>query len=399
MKPLSQKIKKIQPSATLSITAKAKQLKSQGVKVINFGAGEPDFDTPQNIKQKCIEALNKGLTKYTPTAGVPELKQAIIEKLKKENNLEYTSDEVIICCGAKHAIFNAVCVLVDDGDEVLVPSPYWVSYPEMVNFAGGKLVAIPTDEKTNFKITAELLKKYITDKTKLLILNYPSNPTGMTYTKEELEELAKVLVEHQIYCISDEIYEKLVYDGLKHISIASLGQEIKKLTITVNGLSKAYSMTGWRVGYACGPKEIISAMNNLQDHSTSNITTFVQYASIEAIKNSDQFVSMMYNEFVKRRDYIVEEINKMPYLKTTKPQGAFYVWVNIKELKGKKYKDQLITDSLKLAELLLLEAKVAVIPGSPFGDDDYIRLSYATSLEDIKEGVENIKNFVSQVAG
>jgi len=397
MKPLSQKINKIQPSATLSITAKAKQLKSKGIKVISFGAGEPDFDTPQNVKQKLIEALNKGLTKYTPTAGIPELKQAIVEKLKQENNLEYTPDEVIVCCGAKHAIFNAVCALVDDGDEVLVPSPYWVSYPEMVNFAGGKFIPIPTDEKTNFKITSEILKKYITTKTKLLILNYPSNPTGMTYTKEELEDIAKVLVENQIYCISDEIYEKLVYDGLTHTSIASLNEEIKKLTITINGLSKAYSMTGWRVGYACGPKEIVKAMNNLQDHSTSNITTFVQYASVEALKNSAQFVSMMVSEFEKRRNYIVEEINKIPYLKTIKPQGAFYVWVNIKELKGKKFNGQVITDSLKLSEILLEEAKVAVVPGFAFGDDDYIRLSYATSLEDIKEGIENIKNFVTKL--
>jgi len=397
MKPLSQKINKIQPSATLSITAKAKQLKSKGIKVISFGAGEPDFDTPQNVKQKLIEALNKGLTKYTPTAGIPELKQAIVEKLKQENNLEYTPDEVIVCCGAKHAIFNAVCALVDDVDEVLVPSPYWVSYPEMVNFAGGKFIPIPTDEKTNFKITSEILKKYITPKTKLLILNYPSNPTGMTYTKEELEDIAKILVENQIYCISDEIYEKLVYDGLTHTSIASLNEEIKKLTITINGLSKAYSMTGWRVGYACGSKEIIKAMNNLQDHSTSNITTFVQYASVEALKNSTQFVSMMVSEFEKRRNYIVEEINKIPYLKTIKPQGAFYVWVNIKELKGKKFNGQVITDSLKLSEILLEEAKVAVVPGFAFGDDDYIRLSYATSLEDIKEGIENIKNFVTKL--
>ena len=397
MKPLSQKINKIQPSATLSITAKAKQLKSKGIKVISFGAGEPDFDTPQNVKQKLIEALNKGLTKYTPTAGIPELKQAIVEKLKQENNLEYTPDEVIVCCGAKHAIFNAVCALVDDGDEVLVPSPYWVSYPEMINFAGGKFIPIPTDEKTNFKITSEILKKYITPKTKLLILNYPSNPTGMTYTKEELEDIAKVLVENQIYCISDEIYEKLVYDSLTHTSIASLNEEIKKLTITINGLSKAYSMTGWRVGYACGSKEIIKAMNNLQDHSTSNITTFVQYASVEALKNSAQFVSMMVSEFEKRRNYIVEEINKIPYLKTIKPQGAFYVWVNIKELKGKKFNGQVITDSLKLSEILLEEVKVVVVPGFAFGDDDYIRLSYATSLEDIKEGIENIKNFVTKL--
>ncbi|MEN3013538.1 MAG: pyridoxal phosphate-dependent aminotransferase [Endomicrobiia bacterium] len=397
MKGLSSKVLKVSPSATLGITAKAKQLKSQGIKVIAFAAGEPDFDTPDFIKQKAKESLDKGLTKYTPTAGIPELKQAICEKLKKENNLEYTPEEVLVSCGAKHSIFNAVMALVDDGDEVLLPKPYWVSYPEMIKFAGGKIVEIPTDEKTNFKIKAEQLKQYITSKTKLLILNYPSNPTGMMYTKKELEEIAKVLVESQIYCISDEIYEKLVYDGVEFVSIASLGPEIKKLTITVNGLSKSCSMTGWRVGYACGPKEIIQAMSNLQDHSTSNITTFVQYASVDAIKFGEDSIRKMVQEFKIRRDFIVEEINKIPGLSTIKPQGAFYVWVNIKKLKGKNYNNTTITDSMKLTELLLTEAKVAVIPGCVFGDDDYIRLSYATSMEDIKEGLNNIKNFVSKL--
>ncbi len=397
MKTLSSRILKISPSATLAITAKAKQLKAQGIKVIAFAAGEPDFDTPEFIKQKAKDALDKGLTKYTPTAGIPELKQAICEKLKKENNLEYTPDEVLISCGAKHSIFNAVMALVDEGDEVLLPKPYWLSYPEMIKFAGGKIVEIPTDEKSNFKITAQQLKQYITPKTKLLILNYPSNPTGMTYTKDELQEIAEVLVENQIYCISDEIYEKLVYDGLKHVSIASLNSEIKKLTIVVNGLSKSYSMTGWRVGYACGPKHIIQAMNNLQDHSTSNITSFVQYASVDAIKLGDEFVKNMVDEFKKRRDYIVEQINQIPYLSTIKPQGAFYVWVNISKLKNRKFKNETITDSMKLAELLLTEAKVAVIPGCVFGDDNYIRLSYATSFEEIKEGIENIKKFINQI--
>ncbi len=396
MKPLSSKIKKIQPSATLGITAKAKQLKQQGIKVITFAAGEPDFDTPQLIKQKVKEALDKGLTKYTPTAGILELKQAICEKLKKENNLEYTPDEVLISCGAKHSIFNAVMALVDEGDEVLLPSPYWVSYPEMINFAGGKIVLIPTDAKTNFKITKETLEKYITEKTKLLILNSPSNPTGIVYTKEELEDIADLLVQHQIYCISDEIYEKLVYD-MEHISIASLNPEIKKLTILVNGLSKSHSMTGWRVGYACGDKEIIKAMNNLQDHSTSNVTTFVQYASVDAIKCCQNEVKQMVEEFKKRKNFIVEELNKIPGFSVIPPQGAFYVWVNITKLKGKKYNGQTISDSMKLTELLLTEAKVAVIPGCVFGDDDYIRLSYATSMEDIKEGLNNIKEFVDKL--
>ncbi|MFN3550447.1 MAG: pyridoxal phosphate-dependent aminotransferase [Endomicrobiia bacterium] len=398
MKSLSSKILKISPSLTLGITAKAKQLKSQGIKIISFAAGEPDFDTPEFIKQKAKEALDKGLTKYTPTAGIPELKQSISEKLKKENNLEYKEDEILISCGAKHSIFNAVMALVEQDDEVLLPKPYWLSYPEMIKFAGGKIIELPTDEKTNFKITPDQLKKYITQKTKLLILNSPSNPTGMVYTKEELESIAKVLVEQQIYCISDEIYEKLVYDGLQHVSIASLNPEIKKLTVVVNGLSKSHSMTGWRVGYACADKEIIKVMNNLQDHSTSNITSFVQYACVDAIKYGEEYIKKMVDEFEKRRDYIVEEINKIPYLSCLKPQGAFYVWVNISQLKNKKFNSETVNTSMKLAELLLTQAKVAVIPGSVFGDDDYIRLSYATSMEDIKEGVNNIKSFVEKLS-
>lgn len=398
MKNLSSKILKISPSATLAITAKAKQLKAQGIKVIAFAAGEPDFDTPDFIKQKVKEALDKGLTKYTPTSGITELKQAICEKLKKENNLEYSIDEVLVSCGAKHSIFNAVMALVDEEDEVLLPKPYWLSYPEMIKFAGGKVVEIPTDEKSNFKITAQQLKQYITPKTKLLILNYPSNPTGMMYTKQELEEIAKVLVENQIFCISDEIYEKLVYDEIKFVSIASLNNEIKNLTITINGLSKSCSMTGWRIGYACGPKEIIQAMNNLQDHSTSNITSFVQYASVDAIKYAEDSVKKMVEEFKKRRDYMLEEINKISGLSALKPQGAFYIWINISKLKNRKFKNEPITNSLKLSELLLTEAKVAVIPGCVFGDDDYIRVSYATSMEDIEEGINNIRNFINTLA-
>ncbi len=394
MKSLSSRILKISPSLTLGITAKAKQLKSQGVKVISFAAGEPDFDTPEFIKQKAKEALDKGLTKYTPTSGISELKQAISEKLKKENNLEYKEDEILVSCGAKHSIFNAIMALVDEGDEVLLPKPYWLSYPEMIKFAGGEIVEIPTDEKTNFKITDEQFKKYITAKTKLLILNSPSNPTGMVYTKEELLSIAKVLVEHQIYCISDEIYEKLVYDNLTHTSIASLGNEIKKLTVVVNGFSKSHSMTGWRVGYACAEKEIIKVMNNLQDHSTSNITSFVQYACVDAIKYAEEYIKKMVDEFEKRRDYIVDEINKIPFLSCLKPQGAFYVWVNISKLKNKKFKEETIDNSIKLADILLTQAKVALIPGCVFGNDDYIRISYATSMQDIEEGIKNIKSFV-----
>ena len=392
---LSEKIRKIKPSATLGITARAKQLKEQGLKIINFAAGEPDFDTPENIKQKVKEALDKGLTKYTPTAGMLELRQAIAEKLEKENNLSYTPEQIIVCCGAKQAIFNAIMALVDEGDEVLLPAPYWVSYPEMINFAGGKIINIPTDEQTNFKVTGKLLKSYLTAKSKLFILNSPSNPTGMVYNYRELAEIADILIEHKIFCISDEIYEKLVYDNCLHISIASLGQEIKNLTIVINGLSNAYSMTGWRVGYAAGEQSLIKAMNNLQDHSTSNITSFVQYAAIEALKNTE--VKKMVEEFSRRREYLVKALSQIPGLSLIKPQGAFYVWVNITKLKNKKYDTRIIDSSLTLAELLLEKAGLAVIPGIVFGEDNYLRISYATSFRDIQQGLANLAAFVKKI--
>lgn len=392
---LSAKIRKIKPSATLGITARAKQLKEQGLKIINFAAGEPDFDTPENIKQKVKEALDKGLTKYTPTAGTLELRQAIAEKLEKENNLSYTPEQIIVCCGAKQAIFNAIMALVDEGDEVLLPVPYWVSYPEMINFAGGKIINIPTNEQTDFKVTGKLLKSYLTAKSKLFILNSPSNPTGMVYNYRELAEIADILIEHKIFCISDEIYEKLVYDNCPHISIASLGQEIKNLTIVINGLSKAYSMTGWRVGYAAGEQSLIKAMNNLQDHSTSNITSFVQYAAIEALKNTE--VKKMVEEFSRRREYLVKALSQIPGLSLIKPQGAFYVWVNITKLKNKKYDTRIIDSSLTLAELLLEKAGLAVIPGIVFGEDNYLRISYATSFRDIQQGLANLAAFVKKI--
>ena len=392
---LSEKIRKIKPSATLGITARAKQLKEQGLKIINFAAGEPDFDTPENIKQKVKEALDKGLTKYTPTAGTLELRQAIAEKLEKENNLSYTPEQIIVCCGAKQAIFNAIMALVDEGDEVLLPVPYWVSYPEMINFAGGKIINIPTNEQTDFKVTGKLLKSYLTAKSKLFILNSPSNPTGMVYNYRELAEIADILIEHKIFCISDEIYEKLVYDNCPHISIASLGQEIKNLTIVINGLSKAYSMTGWRVGYAAGEQSLIKAMNNLQDHSTSNITSFVQYAAIEALKNTE--VKKMVEEFSRRREYLVKALSQIPGLSLIKPQGAFYVWVNITKLKNKKYDTRIIDSSLTLAELLLEKAGLAVIPGIVFGEDNYLRISYATSFRDIQQGLANLAAFVKKI--
>ncbi len=394
---ISKKASQISPSLTLSITAKANQMKAEGIDVIGFGAGEPDFDTPVHIKESAKRALDKGFTKYTPTSGIKELKEAIRKKFKNENNLDYSASEILVSCGAKHSIFNAIVSLCDEDDEVILPCPYWVSYAEMIKLTGAKIVMLPAMEKNNFKITPQQLKDAINPRTKLLILNSPSNPTGMVYTKDELIGISEILVEEGIYCISDETYEKIIYDGIEHISIASLGEKIKGLTIVVNGVSKAYSMTGWRIGYAAGPKEIIQVMSNLQDHSTSNPTSIAQYASVDAISGSQDELNKMTAAFKSRRDYMVERVNSIKGLSTIKPQGAFYCFINISPILGKKFIDKRINDSLVLTELLLTEAKVAVIPGCVFGDDNYIRVSYATSMENIKEGLNRIEQFVKGV--
>ncbi len=391
---ISKRAMAISPSPTLAITAKANQMKAEGIDVIGFGAGEPDFDTPLHIKDAAKKSLDMGFTKYTPTSGIKELKEAICKKFRNDNSLDYSPTEVIVSCGAKHSIYNAVMVLCDDGDEVIIPSPYWVSYPEMVKLAGGQAVFVETTEKNGFKITPQQLEKAITKKTKLFILNSPSNPTGMIYRKDELQALSEIIVKSGIYCISDEIYEKLIYDNEQHISIASFGSEIKNRTIVVNGVSKSYSMTGWRIGYAAGPKEIIQAMSNLQDHSTSNPTSISQWASVEAIAEGESGIIKMKEEFKKRQDYMVERINNIKGLSTIKPQGAFYCFVNVSELFGKKSDGKIISDSLAITDLLLSKAHIAVVPGSVFGDDRYIRLSYATSLKNITEGLNRLEKFV-----
>ncbi|MFH1548730.1 MAG: pyridoxal phosphate-dependent aminotransferase, partial [Candidatus Omnitrophota bacterium] len=383
--------------ATLAITAKAKKMKSEGINVIGFGAGEPDFDTPINIKQAAKKAIDNGFTKYTPTSGIKELKEAICGKLKKDNNLDYIPEEIIVSCGAKHSIFNAIMALCNEEDEVIIPSPYWVSYPEMVKVTGAKSIFIKTTQDSDFKITPQQLLEAITPKTKLLILNSPSNPTGMVYTKEELLSLSKILIEKNIFCISDEIYEKIIYDNLEHISIASFNSDIKKLTLVINGFSKSYSMTGWRLGYAAGPKEIIKAMSNLQGHSTSNPTSISQIAGVEALNGSQENLKQMVKEFEKRRDYMVGKINSTKHISVIKPQGAFYCFANISEIIGRILNGKIINNSLELTELLLTDAKVAVIPGYVFGDDNFIRLSYANSMEDITEGLNRIEKFINKI--
>lgn len=394
---LSKRVSSISPSVTLAITAKAKQMKAEGINVIGFGAGEPDFDTPNHIKDAAKKALDEGFTKYTPASGTKELKEAVCHKFKTDNNLDYSSEEILVSCGAKHSIFNAIVALCNEGDEVLIPSPYWVSYPEMVKASGASPVIIKATQANNFKITPEQLEKAITPKTKLLILNSPSNPTGMLYSKDELLVISLILAKKNIFCVSDEIYEKIIYDGQEHISIASSGDRIKQLTIVINGVSKSYSMTGWRIGYAAGPKDIIKGMSNLQSHSTSNPTSIAQKAALAALVGSQTPMEEMVNEFKKRRDYIVERLNSINGISCLKTQGAFYVFPDVSELFGRSFNGNRIKDSMSLTSLLLNEASAAVVPGVAFGSDENLRLSYAISMKNIEEGLDNIEEFIKSV--
>lgn len=391
---LSRKGQGISSSVTLAITAKAKALKEQGIDVISFGAGEPDFNTPQNIQEAGIAAIKKGLTRYTPASGILELKHAICNKFRYDNNLEYKPSQIVISNGAKHSLFNALMAICNPGDEVIVPVPYWVSYPELVKLVGGIPVYVETREEDNFKYTRNSLINAISSKTKAIILNSPNNPTGTVYTKEELEMVAEIAIKYDLIVISDEIYEKLVYDGIKHNSIASLNEEIKRRTIVINGVSKAYAMTGWRIGYAAAEEEIIRIMSNIQSHATSNPNSIAQYASVEALNGPQEDIELMRKEFEKRRNYMVEKINSISGISCRKPDGAFYVMVNISKLIGKRIRGFEIKNSLDFCAALLEDKKVAAIPGAGFGTDNYIRLSYATSLENIIEGLNRIENFL-----
>jgi len=388
---ISKRVQAIKPSPTLAIDAKAKALQQQGIDVISFGAGEPDFCTPENVKNSGIDAINKNFTKYCPVSGTADLINAIINKLKKDNGVEYQSSEIIVSCGAKHSLYNLFQAILDDGDEIIIPAPYWVSYPDMAILAGAKPVIITTEDKNGFKILPEAVKKVITSKTKAIIINSPSNPTGATYSFDELKAIAEVCIENNILMISDEIYEKLVYDNFKFSSTAAVLPEAKNHTIVVNGVSKAYAMTGWRIGYAAGPKEIISAMSKIQSQSTSNPTSISMKASTEALNGPQGEVEKMRVEFEKRRDYIVERLNKMEGVTCLKPKGAFYVFPNISKLLGKSFGGKVINTDSEFAEYLLETAKIAVVPGSAFGADGYMRLSYATSMELIKGGMDRLE--------
>ena len=394
---LSKLAKTLKPSATLAITAKAKELKTQGIDVIGFGAGEPDFDTPVNIKEQAKKSIDSGFTKYTAAGGIVELKDAIINRIKNDYELDYKRNEILVGAGAKHVLYNLFQVLIDSGDEVLIPSPYWVSYPEQVRIAGGAPVIIPGSQESNFKITKNQIEKLITDKTKAIVLNYPSNPTGTTYDKEELEGFAQIAIKNNLIIISDEIYDKIIYREEKHISFPQLGDEVKERTILVNGVSKSYSMTGWRIGYAAGNSNVISAMNNLCGQSTSNPTSISQMAAIEAFAGPQEPIQKMLIEFKERRDFITSALNEIDGVNCVIPEGAFYVFPDISNFFGKEYNGKKITNSMEISDFLLDVAKVAVVPGVEFGSDNHIRISYATSMSDIKEGMERIKKSLSQL--
>lgn len=385
---LAERLKKINPSQTLAITTKAKRLKSEGRDIINFAAGEPDFDTPDFVKDAAVGAIRSGFTKYTPTTGIPELKKLISEKFKKDNSLEYNPSQIVVSCGAKHSVFNALMVLVNKGDEVIIPSPYWVSYPEMVTLSEGKPRFIETSPENNFKITGSDLEKYITTETKLLILNSPSNPTGCVYSQDELKEIAKICVSKKVFVISDEIYEKIVFDNLKHISIASLDKAIYDLSITVNGLSKSFSMTGWRIGYLGGPPDIVEAISRLQDHSTSNPTSISQKAAQAALSVSDDFTKSICQEFQKRRDYLVSRLKQITKINFVVPQGAFYIFCDISKTG---------MQAQTFADRLLNEASVALISGEGFGRQDCVRISFATSIEQIEKGMDRLEDWLNKI--
>jgi len=394
---LAKRARQISPSPTLAIDAQAKKMKAEGVDVISFGVGEPDFDTPEHIKVAAIEAINSGFTKYTAVSGIDDLKQAIIQKFKEDNSLEYQPNQIVVSSGAKHSLYNAIQVLCDEGDEVILPSPYWVSYVEQIKLAGGIPRIVEAKESNGFKLTAEELQQAITPRTKLLILNSPSNPTGAVYTREELEALGRVIEERELWVISDEIYEKLVYDNLCHISIASLSPKLKDLTVVINGVSKAYSMTGWRIGYAAAQPIVAKAMTDLQSHATSNPVSFAQKASVTALLGDQEPLFRMVKEFAKRRDYMLERLNDMTGVICNRPGGAFYLYPNISSFFGKSLGDKQIKDSTGLAEVLLSGARIAVVPGIAFGNEDNIRLSYATSMENIKEGMDRMERLLKQI--
>lgn len=395
---LSKKAAAVKPSSTLAITAKAKELKAQGKDVVGFGAGEPDFNTPENICEAAIKAIKDGFTKYTPASGTNELKAAISKKFKEFNGLDYDTDQIVISNGGKHSLTNIFTALINPGDEVIIPAPFWLSYPEIVKLAGGVPVIVTTTKEQNFKLTAEDLAAAVTDKTKALVLNTPNNPTGMLYTEEELRAIAKVAVEKDFYVVADEMYEMLVYGEQKHISIASLGKDIYDRTITCSGLAKSYAMTGWRIGYTGSSKEIAKMMGSVQSHQTSNPNSIAQKAAVEALTGPQDSVEKMHAEFDKRRKYMYKRICDMDLLDALEPMGAFYVFVDGSAVLGKSYNGTKIESVPQMADILINEYNTAIVPCADFGFPDCFRLSYAISIEQIEKGLDRIEKFIGELA-
>ena len=394
MSIVSNSLKRIKPSPTMAVTSKAREMRAAGKDIIGLGAGEPDFDTPDNIKEAAIEAIRKGDTKYTAVDGTPALKKAIKNKFLRENGLSYELDQITVGTGGKQVLYNTFMATVNKGDEVIIPAPYWVSYPDIILLAGGKPKIVKCEEKDNFKLTPKKLEKAISKKTKWIILNSPSNPTGSAYTKKEIEELSKVLIKNKkIYILSDDIYEHITYDNFKFFTIAQI-KDLKDRTLTMNGVSKSYSMTGWRIGYAAGPKEIIKAIAKIQSQSTSNPTSISQAAAVEALNGTQDFIEDRANSFKERRDFVVNSLNNINGISCLKPEGAFYVFPNCKKLLGKKTK--LKTDK-DFVQKLLEKSEVAVVQGSAFGLDGYFRISYATSMENLKKAMERIRSFCNSL--
>ena len=394
---LAERTKLIKPSVTLAIAAKAGKLRSEGVDVVNFSAGEPDFDTPDHIKAAAVEALRKGMTKYTDVKGIEPLRAAIAHKYEQEYGLRYRKEDVLVSCGAKHSLYNVFQAVVNSGDEILIPSPYWVSYSDMALLAGGIPKTIQTSETTGFRITAEQLETALTLKTKIFVLNSPCNPTGASYAADELLAIARVLEKHSCLVIADDIYEKIVYDDFRVHNIVALNPALRDRTVIINGVSKTYSMTGWRIGYAIGPAEVISAAAKIQSQSTSNPTSIAQAAALEALSGPQLEVDKMVHEFKRRRDVIVARLNALPGIHCLKPQGAFYVFPNVSKLLGRTVNDRRLASPCDFADYLLEEAKVAVVPGEDFGSKEHIRFSYATALDDIEKGCKRIADAVGKL--
>ena len=391
---LSRKALQVSASPTLAIDAKFKAMKAEGIDVIGFGCGEPDFDTPDNIKAAAIKAIEEGQTKYTPASGTLALKQAICDKLKRDNGLDYKPSNIVVSNGAKHSLLNAFNAIINPGDEIIVPAPYWVSYTEMIKMADGVPVIIETKEEDDFKFTAQQLRDAITPKTKALVLNSPSNPTGMLYGEAELREIAEIAVENDIFVVADEIYEKLIYDGKQHVSIASFNEEIKDRTIIINGVSKSYAMTGWRIGFTAANEAVTKAMANMQSHAASNPSSISQAAALEAYNGEQETVEEMRKVFEERRNYMVDRINSIAGVSCRKPEGAFYVMMNIKEVFGREICGKVINSSDDFCEVLLENSLVALVPGSGFGIEGYVRWSYATSMENIEKGLDRLEEFL-----